>query len=75
MTQFVERYTGARRVTYSWLSPVTVLCPWAWPLICCLVIVQSKRAGNHPNMTNIVDEDVNHQQKQTKQMYVNQSIC
>ena len=47
-------------------SPVTVSCPWARNLICCLVMVQHMKTGNRPSVTKIVQWDVNHQHKQTK---------
>ena len=33
------------------LTGVTMLCPWARHIICCLVLVQPRKSGNGPNVT------------------------
>ena len=47
----VEVWTRHQRVASSRLNRGTVLCPRARRLILCLVLVQLRNTGNHPDMT------------------------
>ena len=53
VAQLVECYTGDPRVASSTLTAggATVLCPSARHFILCLVLVQSRKMGNCPDMT------------------------
>ena len=52
------------RAAGSSLTGITMLCPWAWPIYPCLVLVQPRKT--HPDITEkIVDWDVKNQIKQS----------
>ena len=53
MAQFVEQWTGDQRVSSSRLTAggVSVLCPQARHFILCLALVQHRKTGHCPNVT------------------------
>ena len=51
LAQLVKWYTVDQRVSGLRLTSFTVLCPSTRHLMCCLVLVQPRKTGNHPDMT------------------------